>query len=238
MRGAFFGRPLSCLYTLHRSSKGRSPLYVRTRASSPRLFFFFFFHVLNLHSCACMCVPSSAYSLLACLLTSVAIPCFVLRGKKKKNQVPREAADKLIFEEESKEKAKKEAKIAEERAEREKAKKGKVFAHLAGTGGSAPADSAKPPAPPSSEAETAAAAAATGGVEERWVAGRNEEGFVGVWSEGWTGGCVLSCCRVDFFFVCILVSRVETVQEGGGTIARDGLYHPAAGRGVQTFETI
>ncbi|CAM9848506.1 unnamed protein product [Scytosiphon promiscuus] len=82
-------------------------------------------------------------------------------------KVPREAADKLIFEEESKEKAKKEAKIAEERAEREKAKKGKVFAHLAGTGGSAPSDSvdaAKPPAPPSSEAETAAAAA--GGVEE------------------------------------------------------------------------
>lgn len=81
-------------------------------------------------------------------------------------QVPREAADKLIFEEEAKEKAKKEAKIAEEKAEREKAKKGKVFAHLGGGGGSASA-AAKPPTPPSSSAKTAAAAA--GGVEERWV---------------------------------------------------------------------
>lgn len=115
-------------------------------------------------------------------------------------QVPREAADKLIFEEESKEKAKKEAKIAEERAEREKAKKGKVFAHLAGTGGSAPADdSAKPPAPPSTEAETAAvAAAAAGGVEERWVTekrlveGEGGGGHEVLGREG-ESGCMLSC---------------------------------------------
>eukprot|EP00752_Nemacystus_decipiens_P016309 g14585.t1 len=78
-------------------------------------------------------------------------------------KVPREAADKLIFEEEAKEKAEKEARLAEEKAEKEKAKKGKVFAHLSGGGGGrSSASDAKPPAPPSSSAETAAA----GGVAE------------------------------------------------------------------------
>ncbi|CAM9740054.1 unnamed protein product [Ectocarpus sp. 4 AP-2014] len=70
-------------------------------------------------------------------------------------KVPRDAADKLIFEQETKEKAAKEAKIAEERAEKEKAKKGKVFAHLSGGGGSS--STAKPPAPPAPEAEKSAA---------------------------------------------------------------------------------
>lgn len=82
-------------------------------------------------------------------------------------KVPREAADKLVFEQEAKEKAKKEAKIAEERAEREKAKKGKVFAHLSGGGGSGSA--AKPPAPPSASTEAA------GGVEERYGGKGDEE---------------------------------------------------------------
>ncbi len=71
-----------------------------------------------------------------------------------------------MFEEEAKERAKKEAKIAEERAEREKAKKGKVFAHVSGGGGGGGgggSSAAKPPAPPSASAEAA------GGVEERYV---------------------------------------------------------------------
>lgn len=84
--------------------------------------------------------------------------------------MPREALDKLVFEEESKEKAAKEAKIVEDNAEKEKAKKGKVFTHLSG-------GEAKPPAPPSAAAvaETTAAAAATAagaaaaGVEERYI---------------------------------------------------------------------
>lgn len=79
------------------------------------------------------------------------------------SQVPRDAADKLIFEEESKEKAKKEAKLAEERAEKEKAKKGKVFGNVGGA--------AKPPAPPSKEvaagAGSAEAVGGTSGDEER-----------------------------------------------------------------------
>lgn len=76
--------------------------------------------------------------------------------------MPRDAADKLIFEQEAKEKAAKEAKIAEEKAEKEKAKKGKVFAHLSGGGGSS-SSTAKPPAPPASESEKSAAS----GVQER-----------------------------------------------------------------------
>lgn len=97
-------------------------------------------------------------------------------------KVPREAADKLIFEQEAKEKAAKEAKIAEERAEKEKAKKGKVFAHLSGGGGSSTTAAAKPPAPPSSEAEKSAA---SGGVQERCAVG------------GLQGGASHSCgyCR-------------------------------------------
>lgn len=81
-------------------------------------------------------------------------------------KVPRDAADKLIFEQEAKEKAAKETKIAEERAEKEKAKKGKVFAHLSGGGGSS-SSTAKPPAPPASEAEKSAAS----GVQERCAVG-------------------------------------------------------------------
>ena len=45
-------------------------------------------------------------------------------------QVPHDAADQLIFEEESKEKARKEEALLKEWAEKEKAKKGKVFANI------------------------------------------------------------------------------------------------------------
>lgn len=135
-------------------------------------------------------------------------------------QVPREAADKLIFEEEAKERAKKEAKVAEEKSEREKAKKGKVFAHLSGGGGSSSggASDAKPPAPPSSSAEAAAAAE---GVEERWDSrgmvcdGRGGGGGVeGGEEEEWARLCC--ALLVDELHASVNLSRYQQRAGRGG----------------------
>lgn len=48
--------------------------------------------------------------------------------------MPRDEADKLTFEAESKAKAERDTKLAQERAEKEMSKKGKVFGHLSGSG--------------------------------------------------------------------------------------------------------